>query len=107
MRKIQNIDLRLRTYIICGVFFIAMLVSGCATYKTPVSQKPIWEDTSAILRNIQGKPQNLSLQQIRDAIISNSSSLSTYRANIAMTLTAPDLKGPVRCTGLILYLAQT
>ena len=103
MRKIQNIDLRLRTYIICGVFFIAMLVSGCATYKTPVSQKPIWEDTAAILRNIQGKPQNLSLQQIRDAIISNGSRLATFRANIAMTLTAPDLKGPVRCTGLILY----
>uniref|UniRef100_UPI004026657B hypothetical protein n=1 Tax=Candidatus Wunengus sp. YC61 TaxID=3367698 RepID=UPI004026657B len=66
-------------------------------------QKPIWEDTAAILRNIQGKPQNLSLQQIRDAIISNGSRLTTFRANIAMTLTAPDLKGPVRCTGLILY----
>ena len=71
--------------------------------KPPALQKPIWEDTSAILRNIQGKPQNLSLQQIRDAIISNSSKLTTFRANIAMTLTAPDLKGPVRCTGLILY----
>ena len=84
-------------------FLCAILASGCATYKTPVSQKPIWEDTSALLRNIQGKPQNLSLQQIRDAIISNSSRLTTFRANIAMTLTAPYLKGPVRCTGLILY----
>ena len=98
--KVKN---KVRTYIINGILLFTILISGCATYKTPVSQKPIWEDTSALLRNMEGKPQNLSLQQIRDAIISNSSRLTTFRANIAMTLTAPDLKGPVRCTGLILY----
>ena len=103
IRKRQKIDLQLKTYVIRGFFLFAILASGCATYKTSVSQKPIWEDTSAILRNIQGKPQNLSLQQIRDTIISNNSRLTTFRANIAMTLTTPDLEGPVRCTGLILY----
>ncbi|MBI2471625.1 MAG: hypothetical protein HYV59_10355 [Planctomycetes bacterium] len=93
----------MKSHIIVSSLLFQILASGCATFKTPVSQKAIWEDTSAILRNIQGKPQSLSLQQIRDKIISNSSRLTTFRANIAMTLTAPDLKGPVRCTGLILY----
>ncbi|MDO8140796.1 MAG: hypothetical protein Q6358_04800 [Candidatus Brocadiales bacterium] len=101
--KMKNTVSWLKIYLIRGFFLFAVLASGCATFKTPVSQKAIWEDTSAILKNIQGKPQNLSLQQIRDAIISNSSRLTTFRANIAMTLNAPDLNGPVRCTGLILY----
>lgn len=89
--------------LICNFFLFVIFTSGCATYKTPVSQKPIWEDTSAILRNIQGTPQNLSLQQIRDTIISNGSRLAAFRANIAMTLTAPGIKGPIRCAGLLLY----
>src|SRR3989304_5263461 len=68
----QNSAIGLKIYVMRSFFLCAILASGCATYKTPVSQKPIWEDTSAILRNIQGMPQNLSLQQIRDTIISNS-----------------------------------
>lgn len=84
-------------------FLFVILSSGCATFKTPVSQRPIWEDTSAILRNIQGETQNLSLQQIRDTLISKNSKLTTFRANVDLTLSTPDVKGPIRCTGLILY----
>lgn len=102
MRKTQVMYLRVKTTIICA-FLFTVLASGCATFKTPVSQRPIWEDTSAILRNIQGETQNLSLQQIRDTLISRNSKLTTFRANVEMTLTMPDVKGPVRCTGLILY----
>lgn len=79
------------------------LVSGCATFKTPVLQKPAWEDASAILANIPGERQDLSLQQIRDALISHSSRLTSFRAHANLALTTPDVKGPVRCTGLILY----
>ena len=100
IRKMQSIDLR---YIISGVLMFLILASGCATFKTPVSQKPIWEDTSAILRNIEGKAQNLSLQQIQDTLISNNSKLSTFRANAEMILTTPDNNGPIRCKGVVLY----
>ncbi len=89
--------------IICGFFLYVVLISGCATHKTPSLQKPVWEDTSAILGNIQGKPRNLSLQQIRDTLVSNNSKLTTFRANADLTLTMPDSKGPIRCTGLIVY----
>ncbi len=91
------------SYLIQSSFLFAILVSGCAIFKTPVGQKPMWEDTSAILKNIQGETQNLSLQQIRDSLISKNSTLTTFRANVDLTLTTPDVKGPVRCTGLILY----
>lgn len=93
----------MKTYVICSFILLVVLSSGCATYKTPAPQRPIWEDTSAILRNIQGEIQNLSLQQIRDTLTSNTSKLTTFRANVDLTLTTPDVKGPIRCTGLILY----
>lgn len=93
----------MKTYVIFGIFLYGILVSGCATYKTSALQRPIWEDTSAILRNIQGEIQTLSLQQIRDILISNNAKLNTFRANVEMTLTTPDAKGPIRCTGLIVY----
>ncbi len=93
----------MKSSVICGFFLFVTLVSGCATVRTSALQKPIWEDTSAILGNIQGKPRNLSLQQIRDTVISNSSQLATFRANVNLTLTMPDVKGPIRCTGLLLY----
>ena len=80
-----------------------MLVSGCATFKTAVSPKPGWGDTSAILANIQGERKDLSLQQIRDTLITNSSRLTSLRAKADLALTTPDAKGPVRCTGLIVY----
>lgn len=93
----------MKSYVIFGFFLFVILSSGCATYKTPALQRPIWEDTSAILKNIQGEIKNLSLQQIRDTITSNNSKLTTFRANVDLTLTTPDVKGPIRCTGLILY----
>ncbi|MFN3532505.1 MAG: LolA family protein [Candidatus Brocadia sp.] len=93
----------MKTYVIVGLFLFVILSSGCATYKSQALQRPIWEDTSAILGNIQGDIQNLSLQQIRDTIISNNSKLTTFRANVDLTLTTSDVKGPIRCTGLILY----
>jgi hypothetical protein len=64
---------------------------------------PAWEDTAIILKDIQGETQNLSVQQIRDALLSNSSKLTTLRADVEMVLMTPDLKGPIRCNGLILY----
>ena len=89
--------------IINSILLFTILASGCATYKTSVLQRPIWEDTSAILRNIEGKAQNLSLQQIQDTLISNNSKLSTFRANAEMILTTPDNNGPIRCKGVVLY----
>lgn len=97
------LDIGMKTYRIFGFLLFVILSSGCATYKTAALQRPIWEDTSAILKNIQGETKNLSLQQIRDTLISNSSKLTTFRANVEMTLTMPDAKGPIRCTGLLLY----
>lgn len=93
----------MRTFVIYGFFLFIMLASGCATVKTSALQKPIWEDTSAILDTIQGTARNLSLQQIRDTVVSTSSQLTTFRANVDLTLTMPDIKGPIRCTGLIVY----
>ena len=89
--------------IVRSFLLFIILVSGCATYRTSALQRPIWEDTSAILGKIQGRAQNLSLQQIRDMVISNSSRITTFRSNASMTLTTPDVKGPIRCTGSILY----
>lgn len=86
-----------------GLFLFVMTVSGCATYKTQPLRGPIWEDTSAILRNVPGKAQNLTLQQIRDAVISSSEKIRTFRANVEMTLTSPEIKGPIRCTGVLAY----
>ena len=93
----------MKPYIICNFFLFVVLGSGCATYKTSTLQRPIWEDTSAILKNIQGETKDFSLQEIRNALISNSSKLTTFRASVNMTLTSPDIKGPIRCTGVILY----
>lgn len=93
----------MRTYVIYGFFLFIILTSGCATVRTSALQKPIWEDTSAILANIQGKTRDLSLQEIRDTVISHSSRLTTFRAKVNLTLTMPDVKGPIRCTGLIVY----
>lgn len=90
-------------YTIRSLLLFAILVSGCATLKTPTLQRPVWDDTSAILRNIKGETRTLSLQQIRETLISNSSKLSSFRSNVEITLTSPDIKGPIRCTGLILY----
>lgn len=92
-----------KTSVVKSFALFLMFVSGCATFKTPVLQKPVWEDTSAILANIQGERQNLSLQQIRDALLAKSSMLTGFRAKADLSLTTPDAKGPVRCTGLILY----
>ncbi len=86
-----------------GFSLFLVLMSGCATYKTAVSPKPVWDDASAILANIQGERKNLSLQEIRDTLISHSSRLTSLRAKTDLALTTPDVKGPVRCTGLILY----
>lgn len=93
----------MKTSVIFGIFLYGILVSGCATYKTSALQRPIWEDTATILKNIQGEAKDFSLQEIRDALISNSSKLTAFRANVEMTLTTPDTKGPIRCTGLIVY----
>lgn len=94
---------KMKTSALRGFSLFLMLISGCATYKTAVSPKPVWEDASAILANIQGERQELSLQQIRDTLISHSSRLTSFRAHADLSLTTPDVKGPVRCTGLILY----
>ncbi len=99
----QETSRSLTVIMIRSFFLCAILASGCATYKTPALQRPTWEDTSAILQNIQGETKGLSLQQLRDILISNNSRLSTFRANVEMTLTTPDVKGPIRCTGVILY----
>ena len=78
-------------------FLCAILASGCATYKAQVTQKPSWEDTSGLLRNVQGDVKNLSLQQIKEDLILKSSKITTLRANIDITLTTPDAKAPLRC----------
>ncbi|OQY99366.1 MAG: hypothetical protein B6D35_09305 [Candidatus Brocadia sp. UTAMX2] len=93
----------MKTSIMRGFSLFLVLMSGCATYKTAVSPKPVWDDASAILANIQGERKNLSLQEIRDTLISHSSRLTSLRAKTDLALTTPDVKGPVRCTGLILY----
>lgn len=93
----------MKTYVIRCFILFAVLLSGCATYKTSTLQRSIWEDTSAILGNIHGQTQCLSLQQIQDVLISNSSKLITFRANVGITFTTPDTKGPIRCSGTMLY----
>lgn len=87
----------------CILLFIVIVLSGCATYKIPTLQRPIWDDTTTILKGIEGKAQDLSVRQIRNALISGSSGLTTFRSDVEMVLVTPDVKGPVRCTGLILY----
>lgn len=94
---------KIKTSTIRGFSLFLVFMSGCATFKPAVLQKPVWEDTSAILANIQGEKQNLSLQQIRDILITNSSRLTGFRAKADLSLTTPDVKGTVRCTGLIVY----
>jgi len=99
----QNSNIWLKIYVMRSFFLCAILASGCATYKAQVTQKPSWEDTSGLLRNVQGDVKNLSRQQITENLISNSSKITTLRANIDITLTTPDAKAPLRCNGLILY----
>lgn len=91
----------MKIYIICSFLFSIVLITGCATY--PTIQRPIWDDTPAILSNIQGKTQDLTLGEILEKVISHNSNLFTLRSNVEMTLTTPDDKGPIRCTGIILY----
>jgi len=55
------------------------------------------------LNNTGGEVQNLSLQQIKDVLIANNSKLATLKAKARITLTAPELNGPVTCTGFIVY----
>ena len=98
--KIKNIN---DNCIIIIILLFITLISGCATYKTSTLQRPIWEDTSAILRNIEGKTQNLSLQQIEDTLISSNSKLVTLRANAELVLNTQNNNGPVRCKGIVLY----
>ena len=93
----------MRLHIIVSILLFQILASGCATYKAQVTQKLLWEDTSGLLRNVQGDVKNLSRQQITENLISNSSKITTLRANIDITLTTPDAKAPLRCNGLILY----
>ncbi|MEK7288773.1 MAG: hypothetical protein AAB067_01225, partial [Planctomycetota bacterium] len=88
---------------LCGLFLLAMLAAGCATTKTPALQKTVWEDTSLLFRNNGGVAQELSPQEIVDAVISHGSQLATFRANMEMSVATPQLRGPVRCTGIILY----
>lgn len=91
----------MRTYTLCSFLLFLVLTTGCATY--PTVQRPIWDDTSAILRDVQGKTRDLTLEEILEKVISNNSNLFTLRSNVEMTLTTSDDKGPVRCTGVILY----
>ncbi|HHT9106153.1 MAG TPA: LolA family protein [Candidatus Wujingus californicus] len=98
-----NFKKMMRLYIIVSILSFQILASGCATYKTQVTQKLSWEDTSSLLRNVQGDVKNLSRQQITENLILNSSKIATLRANIDITLTTPDAKAPLRCNGLILY----
>ena len=89
--------------IIKRVFLFAIVLSGCAGSKSAIMQRSIWEDTSAILNSTGGEAQNLSVQQIKEVLIDNNSKLTTLRAKAKITLTAPESKGPVTCTGLIVY----
>lgn len=91
----------MRIYIIHIFLLSIVLITGCATY--PTVQRPIWDDTSAILSNIQGKEQDLTLEEILEKVVSNNSNLLTLRSNVEMSLITPDDKGPIRCTGIILY----
>ena len=88
---------------LCGFFLFAILAAGCATSKTPPLQRSVWEDPFLLLRNTEGNAQELSPQEIVDAVISRGSQLTTFRANVEMSVATPQLKGPVRCTGLFLY----
>lgn len=95
----------MKTYSIKRVFFLfsVTLIAGCATYRAPALQKSIWEDTSYILRDIQGEVRDLSLQEIWEILISNNANLTSLRSNVDITLSTPDLKSPLRCNGLVLY----
>ena len=88
---------------LCGIFLLAMLAAGCATTGTPVLQKTVWEDASLLFRNNGGAAQALSPREVVDTVIARGSQLNTFRANMEMTVATPQLKGPVRCTGIILY----
>lgn len=100
----MSIKFSMKTYSKRGFFLLfATLIAGCATYRAPALQKSIWEDTSFVLRNIRGEVRDLSLQEIWEILISNNSNLTSFRSNVDITLYAPDIKGPLRCSGLILY----
>ncbi len=88
---------------LCGIFLFVTLSAGCATTKTLALQKTVWEDTSLLFRNNGGAAQTLSPQEVVDTVIASGSRLATFRANMEMSVTTPQLKGPVRCTGIILY----
>ncbi|MCF6147841.1 MAG: hypothetical protein E3K37_04190 [Candidatus Kuenenia sp.] len=92
----------MKLYRIQRLFLFAIVLSGCASTKTIV-QRSIWEDTSTILNSKEGKAQNLSIQEIKDVLITNNSKLVTLRTKAKITFISPESKGPVTCTGLILY----
>lgn len=88
---------------LCVLFLFAILAAGCATSKTPPLQKTVWEDASILSRNTEGVAQELLPQEIVDTVASRSSQLAAFRANVEMYVATPQLKGPVRCTGIIQY----
>lgn len=88
---------------LCGLFLFAILAAGCATSKTPPLQKTIWEGATILSENTEGVAQELLPQEIVDTVISRSSQLAAFRANVEMSVATPQLKGPVRCTGIIQY----
>lgn len=94
----------MRRYIFQSLFSVLTAFAiGCATYRTPALPRSIWEEPSPILQNIQGEAKSLSLQQIWEVLISRNADLKTFRANVDITLDTPDIKGPLHCSGLILY----
>jgi len=91
------------TRIIYTLLFFFISLSGCASQKQSIIQKSIWEDTSNILKDYQGKAQNLNPRQIRKLLIENNSNLDSFRAKAEIRLASPELKAPLSCTGLIVY----
>ncbi|MGQ3684324.1 MAG: hypothetical protein ACUBOA_04820 [Candidatus Loosdrechtia sp.] len=82
---------------------LATLVIGCATYRSPIMQRSIWEDKTLILEKIQGEIQTLSLQEIWETIISSNADLRTFRSQLDITLNTPGIKGPLHCRGSLVY----
>ncbi|MDR4507183.1 MAG: DUF4292 domain-containing protein [Candidatus Brocadiaceae bacterium] len=93
----------MNTQTICAFFLFVFLASGCASHRTSVLQKSIWESASEILGSMQGEVKDLSLQQIKDTVISNRSKLKTFRAKVKFSLATSDSKGPIHCNGVLLY----
>ncbi|MCF6158335.1 MAG: DUF4292 domain-containing protein [wastewater metagenome] len=91
-------------YIACCLSLVGILLgSGCATYRAPAVQRSVWDDPSPILGNIQGEVKSLSLQQIWQILLTRNSNLNSFRANADIVLDTPDIKGSLRCRGLIVY----